>query len=159
MGKLINFLELIVKNLFLIILTFSIFLLPPFTKFVISSQEKQKISLSIKGYKLAVEVADTDIKRVTGLMYRKELAWDEGMLFIFKKPRIVGFCMKNTTIPLSIAFINEFGIITEISDLKQKSMAIKKSKMKVRYALEINQGWFKKNGIKVGDIVKGLKVD
>lgn len=124
---------------------------------IFSQQEKQKKSISIiTEHKLTVEIADTEEKRVTGLMNRKELSWNEGMLFIFDKPDNVDFWMKDTIIPLSIAFIDENGIVTEILDLKPKDLTLRTSKKKVLYAIEVNQGWFQKNCIEVGDVVKGL---
>ena len=146
------------NKILLLIIPFCIFLLLFFTKYITFSQEKQKRLISIVSErKLIVEVADTETEIMTGLMHRKELPWNEGMLFVFPKPENVGFWMKDTTIPLSIAFIDENGVITEILDLKPKDTTLKTSKKKVLYALEVNQGWFKKNGIEIGDVVKELK--
>lgn len=145
------------EKIVLTLLSFCVFLFPPFVKLIIASEENQKIIISIKQYKLTVEVADTNIKRTLGLMYRKELAEDEGILFVFKKPANVSFWMKNTFIPLSIAFIDEKGVIVEITDLKPNDLTNKTSRKKVLFALEVNQGWFKKRGIKTGDKIMELK--
>ncbi len=101
--------------------------------------------------KLKVETAETDMERQIGLMYRKKLPPDQGMLFIFQKEEKLSFWMKNTCIPLSIAYISENGIINEIYDMKPLDISIVyPSKKKAKFALEVNRGWFKKNEIKAG---------
>ena len=87
-------------------------------------------------------------------MYRKSLDADKGMLFVYDKVQIVYFWMKNTSIPLSIAYINNSGLITEINDLEPFSLKVDRSSNPVLYALEVNRGFFKRNGIKVGDSVR-----
>ncbi len=87
-------------------------------------------------------------------MYRKSLAENSGMLFYFDKPQPVGFWMKNTLIPLSIAYLDEKGEILEIYPLTPLDETPTTSRSyRVKYALEMNQGWFKKNGVKPGDRV------
>lgn len=148
-------LKFILDKIFLILFSILILLFPPIIK-IVSSQEKEKIDISINGHKLTVEVADTIAKRATGLMFRNELKWNQGMLFVFPFSQYVSFWMKGTKISLSIAFIDEKGFITEILDLKPQDLTKKSSKTKIKYALEVNQGWFKKNKIKTGDTVQGL---
>ena len=100
---------------------------------------------------LKTEIADTDQKRAKGLMYRKELDTNSGMLFIFPQEEILSFWMKNTYIPLSVAFIDRQGKILEIRHMKPlNDSIIYSSKSKALYALEVNLGWFNKNSIKVG---------
>ena len=99
------------------------------------------------------EVAFTKKGRTTGLMLRDKLDNDHGMLFIFPQERNLSFWMKNTKIPLSIAFINSKEIITQIDSMNPYSLVSHKSKEKVKYALEMEQGWFRKNGIKAGSEV------
>ena len=100
---------------------------------------------------LQIEIADTDQKRSQGLMYRKKLDANSGMLFVFPSEQYMRFWMKNTYIPLSIAFIDRQGKILEIQDMKPlDDSIIYSSKSKALYALEVNQGWFDKNSINTG---------
>ncbi len=99
------------------------------------------------------EVAFTQKARTIGLMFRDALDKDHGMLFIYPQEQSLSFWMKNTKIPLSVAFINSKEIITQIDFMTPYSLMSHTSKEKVKYALEMEQGWFKKNGIKVGNKV------
>jgi uncharacterized membrane protein (UPF0127 family) len=99
------------------------------------------------------EVAFTQKGRTIGLMFRDKLDNDHGMLFIYPQEKSLSFWMKNTKIPLSIAFINSEEIITQIDSMTPYSLMSHTSKEKVKYALEMEQGWFRKNGIKVGSKV------
>jgi len=99
------------------------------------------------------EVAFTQKGRTIGLMFRDELDKDHGMLFIYPQEKNLSFWMKNTRIPLSIAFINSKRIITQIDSMTPYSLMSHTSKEKVKYALEMEQGWFRKNGIKIGSKV------
>ncbi len=121
----------------------------------LSCNSRKFAKVVINAHILTVEVADTDKKRRKGLMGRSFLEQDAGMLFVFETPQIVSFWMKNTSIPLSIAFINEDYEIIQIEDMLPYDVVnIHKSKTNVRYALEVNQGWFDKNNIKIGDKIK-----
>ena len=112
-----------------------------------------------------VEVAFTQKERTIGLMFRDKLDSDHGMFFIYPMEQNLSFWMKNTKIPLSIAFINSSGTITQIESMAPYSLTSHTSKAKVRFALEMEEGWFRKNGIKVGNKVdlppeiKNLKVE
>ncbi|GAX61401.1 hypothetical protein SCALIN_C22_0111 [Candidatus Scalindua japonica] len=99
------------------------------------------------------EVAFTQKGRTIGLMFRDRLDNDHGMLFIYPQEQNLSFWMKNTKIPLSIAFINSKGIITQIDSMTPYSLMSHTSKEKVKYALEMEQGWFRKNEIKAGSKV------
>jgi len=100
---------------------------------------------------LQVEIADTVPLRMKGLMERKKLSWDRGMLFVFEKPARQNFWMKNTHIPLSIAYISAGGVINEIYDMKPLDGSVTyPSARPARYALEVNRGWFEKNNITRG---------
>jgi len=105
--------------------------------------------------KLFIELADTPIKREYGLMDRKKLSKNEGMLFRFSNPEHLSFWMKNTYIPLSIAFIDDDGKVMQINDMVPLSTKAIVSKNRCRYALEVNRGWFKENGINIGSYIKG----
>ena len=119
----------------------------------------REIPIERDGKALAVvkaEVAEKQEDRSKGLMYRKSLADGEGMLFIFESDQVLSFWMKNTYIPLSIAFIALDGRIIDIKDMYPKNETTVSSSRSVRYALEVPQGWFSRAGIKVGDIVGNL---
>ena len=97
------------------------------------------------------ELAKTEAEQMYGFMNRKNIPDGTGMLFIFKDDRIASFWMKNTPTPLSIAYIDYSGKIKDIFDMTPFSLATIVSTGYVRYALEVPQGWFSKNGIKIGD--------
>lgn len=100
---------------------------------------------------IAVELALSDAQRQQGLMFRRELADGRGMLFVFEQDQIMSFWMKNTLIPLSIAFISQSGRITEITHMQAQSTRNVYSREQARYALEVPHGWFARAGIMVGD--------
>jgi uncharacterized membrane protein (UPF0127 family) len=97
------------------------------------------------------ELARTPEERSRGLMFRKRLADGEGMLFIFERDEALSFWMKNTVIPLSIAFISADGRIVEIRDMRPNDQSSVRSSRSVRYALEVPQGWFNRVNVKPGD--------
>ncbi|MFW5717554.1 MAG: DUF192 domain-containing protein [Spirochaetota bacterium] len=111
----------------------------------------ERFPLSISGTELRVEVVDTPESRARGLMERTELGEREGMLFVFEQSEPRAFWMKNTVLPLSIAYIDENWIIREIHDMKPFSLEPVPSRAPARYALEVNQGAFGRLGIRVGD--------
>ncbi len=113
------------------------------------------IRLTIDTAVVWAEVADRPDVRQMGLMYRKELPRDQGMLFVFEEPQILDFWMRNTHIPLDIAFISSDGIILNIEAMKPLDEGPRyRSRSPARYALEVNQGWFAKRGIKPGTRVR-----
>ena len=99
------------------------------------------------------EIADKPEGRSHGFMGRKTIPAGTGMLFVFEKDQILSFWMKNTPHPLSIAYIDSKGKIRNIFDMTPYSTASIVSTVSVRYALEVPQGWYKKNGITEGDTV------
>ncbi|HQL81638.1 MAG TPA: DUF192 domain-containing protein [Spirochaetota bacterium] len=100
---------------------------------------------------LKAEMADTEDLRLTGLMHRSALGADDGMLFVFENEQMLHFWMKNTSIPLSIAYIDKNGRIIDILDMKPFDISITyPSSRKARYALEMNRGWFGNNNIMTG---------
>ncbi len=128
------------RALFLFILTFPIF--------GQLNQKNEILQIRVDGHALQVEIADTDAKRRIGLMYRKMLKENEGMLFVFPQADYLSFWMKNTLIPLSIAYFNEDRRLTDIYDMKPNQVReYYNASERVIYALEVNQGWFKKKGI------------
>jgi Uncharacterized conserved protein, COG1430 len=112
------------------------------------------LPLCINAETLYVEVADDPWEHQRGLMFREYLPDNMGMLFIFPYPQRLHFWMKNTYIPLSIAYISSDWKIVEIYDMEPLSERPISSKNKVQYALEVNRGYFQRKGIKVGDRVK-----
>lgn len=100
---------------------------------------------------MKAEMADTENLRLTGLMHRSALGANEGMLFVFEKEQMLHFWMKNTSIPLSIAYIDKNGRIIDILDMKPFDISITyPSSRKALYALEMNRGWFGNNNIMTG---------
>lgn len=107
--------------------------------------------------KLAVQVADTQRKKEQGLKFVWLLPENEGMLFVFLKKTAGGFWMMDTYIPLSIAFVDSDGTILEIFDMfpcKGSPCPIYHPRFFYQYAIEVNLGWFQRNGIKEGDYVR-----
>jgi uncharacterized membrane protein (UPF0127 family) len=97
------------------------------------------------------EIARTADEKERGLMVRKSLADGNGMLFVFDRDQIMSFWMKNTLIPLSIAYIRSDGGIAEIRNMRPLDETPVRSSRSVRYALEVPQGWFDRAGVKAGD--------
>jgi hypothetical protein len=119
--------------------------------------ELPKIALTIRDLRVEAEVADDPDEKNIGLMGRRELAEGQGMLFVFSRPQPMGFWMKDTLIPLSIAYLNAEGIIREMHDMQPLTENPVPSVFRdLVYALEVPQGWFAKNGILAGDKVIGL---
>ena len=118
------------------------------------SNEKIEVSIYNKNITFNVEIAKTIEERRTGLMYRKKLLNNEGMLFIFPREKIIQLWMKNTYIPLDVIFISENKVIVDIKkNMEKLSETIVKSKVKSRYALEFNAGLINKLDIEIGDKV------
>ena len=115
------------------------------------------ISLEISGYLISVEVAHTPLSRSRGLMYRKELGVNAGMLFTFPEPGYHSMWMKDTYIPFSVDFINERGTILNIADMQAQTRTAHTSSGMAKYALEMNMGWFSARKIRAGMKVLGLK--
>jgi uncharacterized membrane protein (UPF0127 family) len=113
--------------------------------------------LSAGMHVIRAEVASNYETRARGLMYRKELAPNAGMLFVFVEPGIQCFWMRNTLIPLSIAFMSDDGTITSIADMTPMTENTHCSRVPVRLALEMEQGWFAKRGITAGKKIGGLQ--
>lgn len=113
-------------------------------------------TLSVAGHKLTAEIAVTPDQRATGLMNRFSLQPDHGMLFVFERPETLHFWMKNTYIPLSIAFLSADGRILNIEDMAPQTETTHASRGPALYALEMRKGWFAQRGVKAGDLVEGI---
>ena len=100
---------------------------------------------------ITVEIAETRKQMAIGLMYRDFMEKDHGMIFIYNDEKYRNFWMKNTRIPLSIAYIDHSGIIVDIQKMKPLDTSVTYiSKYPAKYCLEMNQGWFEKNKIEIG---------
>jgi len=113
-------------------------------------------TLTIRGHSLVVEIAATEQTRETGLMNRFSLQPDHGMLFVFEAPQPLAFWMKNTYVPLSVAFVDSRGHILNIEDMRPLDQSTHWSSGPALYAIEMKQGWFADKGIGPGDVVQGL---
>lgn len=113
-------------------------------------------SIILDGQVLEVEIADHPRAHQVGLMHRNSMAKNHGMLFVFKDSSYLSFWMKNTNIPLDIGFFNEKRELVEYYSMKPHDLRTTDSSKKVMYALEVNQGWFKNNKIKIGSKFKFL---
>ena len=122
----------------------------------IAADEPPTRTLTIRDQKLRVELATTPETRALGLMNRFSLRTDHGMLFVFEAPQPLAFYMKNTYVPLSIAFVDSRGKILNIEDMRPMDESTHWSKGMARYAIEMRQGWFAGKGIGPGDTVDGL---
>ncbi len=123
--------------------------------------KRQYISLhspSGKRERLLVELAENALQRSQGLMYRQELKDGAGMLFIFEREDTLSFWMKNTYIPLSIAFFSETGLLIDIQEGKPLSTEHIVSRRPARYALEVPLGWFEKKDLKLGTVLSGYNL-
>ncbi|MFM7331877.1 MAG: DUF192 domain-containing protein [Brachymonas sp.] len=116
----------------------------------------QRIKLGAGMHQIDAQVALTPEQRQIGLMWRKSMPQNEGMLFIFEQATQQCFWMKNTLLPLTAAFVADDGSIVNLEDMRPQTTDPHCSKQPVRYVLEMNQGWFAKKGIKAGSKLTGL---
>ncbi len=119
-------------------------------------QNLATVTLNAGMHNIRAQVAATGEQRQMGLMYRSSMPAHEGMLFIFDSPTQQCFWMRNTPLPLSIAFLRDNGSIVNIEDMKPQTDDSHCSAEPVRHVLEMHQGWFAKRGIKAGSVIQGL---
>jgi uncharacterized protein len=124
------------------------------------AQDKPQMNLPVVelragSYSIRAQVAATPEQRSVGLMHRRDMPQHEGMLFVFEQPSVQCFWMKNTLLPLSIAFLADDGTVVNVADMKPQALDSHCSDKPVRYALEMNQGWFAKRGVKAGTRLTG----
>ena len=112
--------------------------------------------IKVAGHELKVEVAQSDEQRMQGLMFRKQLGRNDGMLFIFDEPAYHAMWMKNTLIPLSVAFVDKDGEILNILDMEPQTLDTHMAAGPAIYAIETNKRWFAEKKVKAGDKVTGL---
>jgi uncharacterized membrane protein (UPF0127 family) len=115
-----------------------------------------KVQLTAGMYLIQAEVAADFGSRAQGLMYREEMPSNAGMLFIFDEPGDQCMWMKNTLIPLSVAFMDDAGTIINIEDMAPQTLDSHCARRPARYALEVNRGWFAARGIKPGSRLRGI---
>ena len=114
------------------------------------------IPIKVGSHALRVEVMTNDEDRARGLMHRKHLGANDGMLFVFDEPAYHSMWMKDTLIPLSVAFLDRNGVILNILDMEPQTLDPHVSAGPSIYAIETNKGWFAAKKIKPGDKVTGL---
>jgi len=136
------------KKLFLaLVLTFS----------AVARAELPVVQLATGMHLIHAELADSMGSRTQGLMYRKSMPQGSGMVFVFDETATHCMWMKNTLIPLSVAFIDDSGEIINIADMQPQSEQSHCAARPARYALEMNKGWFAQRGVKPGAKLRGLE--
>lgn len=118
--------------------------------------DSPRISLGAGLYVIQAEVMNTQAGRMRGLMHRKSLGTNEGMLFVFPAAERHCMWMKNTVLPLSVAFIDERGVVVNIEDMQPETENQHCADRPAPYALEMKQGWFAARGIKPGAAISGI---
>jgi uncharacterized membrane protein (UPF0127 family) len=124
-----------------------------------AAQESQQLpvtSLNIGIHVIKAEVARSEPQREQGLMFRKKMGSNEGMVFVFDAPAGICMWMKNTLIPLSVAFIDAKGTILNVEEMKAQTLDSHCAQGAASYALEMNKSWFKDKNIKPGTVIQGL---
>jgi len=117
-----------------------------------------QIKLWLGEAELLAEVATTSVELQTGMMFRKEMGENEAMLFVFQVPHQASFYMKNTYIPLSVAYINSDGVILEIHNLEPlNEKPVTATNDNIQFVLEVNKGWFQKHNINPGTVIRTPK--
>ena len=119
--------------------------------------ELPAVQLTLGMHLVRAEVADSMGTRMEGLMHRKSMPQGAGMVFVFEEAATHCMWMKNTLIPLSVAFIDEAGAIINIAEMQPQSEQTHCAARAARYALEMNKGWFAQRGIKPGAKLRGLE--
>lgn len=127
----------------------------------LTSAQAQQISFPVTTLQtgmhiIQAEVADDMPRRMQGLMFRKELPGNQGMVFAFERSDAHCMWMKNTFVPLTVAFLDDNGTILNLADMQPQSETNHCAKGAARYALEMRQGWFAQKGVKEGDRIEGV---
>jgi uncharacterized membrane protein (UPF0127 family) len=113
------------------------------------------MKLYLGAHELVTELCTNEVQRMTGMMFRTNLAENEAMLFVFPYAHQTGFFMKNTIVPLSAAYIDAKGVILEIHDLQPRNLeSVMAETDKVQYVLETTQGWFKRHNLTAGAVIR-----
>ena len=113
------------------------------------------LKLWLGPHEMITELAITPAQKQAGMMFRTNMAEMEGMLFVFPQAHQAAFWMKNTTLPLSAAYLDPDGVIAEIRELKPRDeMTVVAKSDNIQYVLETNHGWFERNRIGVGTVIR-----
>jgi uncharacterized membrane protein (UPF0127 family) len=123
------------------------------------AQHLPSITLGAGMHIIKAEIAQTPQEHEIGLMYRNSMPANDGMLFAFDRPGQQCFWMKNTLLPLAVAFVADDGTIVNLDEMKPQTLDPHCSTKEVRFVLEMNKGWFTKRGIKAGDKLRGRPFD
>jgi len=119
--------------------------------------QQPTLDLSAGVYRIEAEVANTWASRAKGLMYRRQLPASRGMLFVFPEAAQHCMWMRNTHIPLSVAFVDETGVVINIAEMQAESDENHCAAKPARYALEMNAGWFRQRGLSTGQRIAGIE--
>ena len=134
-----------------------LFLLIALSLSALARAELPVVQLQAGMHLIRAELADSMGTRMEGLMYRKSMPQGSGMVFVFDEAATHCMWMKNTLIPLSVAFIDESGAIVNIADMQPQTEQSHCAARPARFALEMNKGWFAERGIKPGAKLRGLE--
>lgn len=115
----------------------------------------RRVEITAGFLRIDAQVAQSPREREIGLMFRKEMPQQEGMVFVFEVPAVQCFWMRNTLLPLTAAFVADDGTIVNLADMKPMTEDSHCSAKPVRYVLEMNQGWFARRGIQAGTKLGG----
>jgi uncharacterized protein len=113
--------------------------------------EQRIIKAHLGNQEIHLALACTESQQEYGLMFRKTLSDNDGMIFVFKENQMLHFWMKDTLIPLSIAYLDDKFTIKEIYNMKAEDLTVTASKEPLKYAVEVNLDWFKKHNVKIGE--------
>lgn len=127
-----------------------------FMPIVARAEPFPEMELAMGMYRIEAQVAATEATRQRGLMFRETMPAHRGMLFVFPESRVECMWMKNTPMPLSVAFVDDKGVVVNIEDMAPRTVISHCSTKPVRFALEMNAGWFKQRGFGPGTPLRGL---
>ncbi|WP_371323165.1 DUF192 domain-containing protein [Dechloromonas sp. ZY10] len=123
----------------------------------VAQAEMPRMELTAGMYRIDTEVAADQQNRMLGLMHRKSMPQHHGMLFVFPQANTHCMWMRNTLLPLSVAFIDDNGVVINIEDMQPQTEDSHCAKRPARFALEMNLGWFRERGIKSGSKIGGIE--
>lgn len=122
-----------------------------------ASGQQAGVTLSLNEHTVRAEIANTEAARMQGLAYRRALPEDSGMLFVFPEPALYSMWMHNTHMALSVAFLDERGVIINIEGMLPDTLVRYSADLPAKYALEMNHGWFAIHGAEPGMLVEGIE--
>ena len=126
-------------------------------KITLTPDKKHTLMLNAGGQSIKAEVAADDATRQQGLMFRKSMGKNDGMLFVFPELGYHAMWMRNTLIPLSVAYMDQAGKVLSIHEMQPQTETPHQAAGPARYALEMNAAWFTSHKVRVGDTIKGLE--